>query len=94
VLITHGGHDGGLFTGILARYLALTAADPAVDVGTAAAARRLVSATADGFWSGRAASASGTRFPVAATEPAADGRLELSTQLQAWMTLEAAAALG
>ena len=95
VLITHGGHDGGLFTGILARYLALTAADPAVDPHTAETARRLVAATADGFWTGRAPAAEGARFPVDATETAlAGGRLELSTQLQAWMTLEAAAALG
>ena len=95
VLVTHGGHDGGLFTGILARYLALTAADPGVDVDTAARASRLVGATADGFWAGRAASSAGSRFPVGATEAATvDGRLELSTQLQAWMTLEAAAALG
>ena len=95
VLVTHGGHDGGLFTGILARYLALTAADPGVDADTAARARRLVGATADGFWAGRAASSAGSRFPVGATEAATvDGRLELSTQLQAWMTLEAAAALG
>jgi predicted alpha-1,6-mannanase (GH76 family) len=94
VLVTHGGHDGGLFTGILARYLALTAADPAVDTATAATARRLVAATADGFWSGRVGSSEGTRFPADAAAPAADARLELSTQLQAWMTLEAAAALG
>ena len=59
----------GLFTGILARYLALMAADPGVDVDTAARARRLVGATADGFWAGRAASSAGSRFPVGATEP-------------------------
>ncbi len=94
VLVTHGGNDGGLFTGILVRYLALTATDPAVDTGTAATARRLVAATADGFWSGRSAAPAGTRFPADATEPVAGGRLELSTQLQAWMTLEAAATLG
>lgn len=93
-LVTHGGHDGGLFTGILARYLALCAADPATDPLTAKTARRLVSATADGFWAGRSSATSGTRFPSDATGPAPDGRLELSTQLQAWMTLEAAAALG
>ncbi len=95
VLITHGGHDGGLFTGILVRYLTLTAADPAVDADTAATARRLVAATAEGFWSGRAGPAGASRFSADANEAAAaDGRLELSTQLQAWMTLEAAAALG
>ena len=94
-LVTHGGHDGGLFTGILARYLALAATDPAVDPDTADAARRLVTATAEGFWAGRASSAGAARFPVDAVEPApSGGRLELSTQLQAWMTLEAAAACG
>jgi predicted alpha-1,6-mannanase (GH76 family) len=93
VLVTHGGHDGGLFTGILARYLALAAGDPGTDADAAVTARRLVTATADGFWSGRVASLSGSRFPVDATERATAGRLELSTQLQAWMTLEAAAAI-
>jgi len=94
VLVTHRGHDGGLFTGILARYLALCATDPATDPGTATTARRLVSATADGFWAGRSGTAGYTRFPTDATASASDERLELSTQLQAWMTLEAAAALG
>jgi predicted alpha-1,6-mannanase (GH76 family) len=94
-LLTHGGHDGGLFTGILARYLTLAAADPATDVATAATARRLVTATADAFWRGRAETRDATRFPIEVVEPAApSGRLELSTQLQAWMTLEAAATLG
>jgi predicted alpha-1,6-mannanase (GH76 family) len=84
-----------LFTGILARYLALAATDPAVDAETAATARLLVTATAEAFWAGRAASAEATRFPVDAVDPAPrEGGLELSTQLQAWMTLEAAAACG
>ena len=91
-------HDAELASALyqrLARYLALTAADPGVDADTVARARRLVGATADGFWAGRAASSAGSRVPVGATEAATvDGRLELSTQLQAWMTLEAAAALG
>jgi predicted alpha-1,6-mannanase (GH76 family) len=95
VLRTHGGHDGGLFTGILARYLALCATDPTTDPTTVSTARRLVSATASGFWAGRSASPPVTRFPTDATLTAApEGRLELSTQLQAWMTLEAAATLG
>src|SRR4029077_4127047 len=77
VLVTHGGHDGGLFTGILARYLALTAADPAVDPHTAGTARRLFAPPADGFWTARAPAAEGARFPVDATETAlAGGRLE------------------
>jgi predicted alpha-1,6-mannanase (GH76 family) len=93
VLVTHGGHDGGLFTGILARYLALCAADPASDPQATATARRLVSATADGLWGGRSGAAGRTRFPTDAIGSASDQRLELSTQLQAWMTLEAAAAI-
>jgi predicted alpha-1,6-mannanase (GH76 family) len=94
-LVAHGGHDGGLFTGILARYLALAATDPATDGPTAATARRLVTSTGEGFWAGRAPSSGGTRFPTDPTQTAhPEGRLELSTQLQAWMTLEAAAALG
>ena len=93
-LVTHGGHDGGLFTGILARYLALAAGDPATDAATASTARELVVRTADAFWRGRAETPAGTRFPTDVIEPAAaTGRLELSTQLQAWMTLEAAATL-
>ena len=45
--------------------------------------------------SGRAETPAGTRFPTDVLEPAApEGRLERSTQLQAWMTLEAAATLG
>lgn len=93
-LVTHGGHDGGLFTGILARYLALCAGDPGTDPVTASTARRLVSATAEGFWAGRSGVAGQTRFPSHATDSASMGGLELSTQLQAWMTLEAQAALG
>lgn len=94
-LLTHGGHDGGLFTGILARYLALAAGDPVTDPSTAQTARRLVAATAEGFWAGRAPRSGGTRFPTHPTgRAAADDGLELSTQLQAWMTLEAAAVLG
>jgi predicted alpha-1,6-mannanase (GH76 family) len=94
-LVTHGGHDGGLFTGILARYLALAAGDPAVNAAAREAARRLVLDTADGFWAGRAPAPARTTFPTDPTQRAsAHDRLELSTQLQAWMTLEAAAALG
>ena len=94
VLVTHGGHDGGLFTGILTRYLALCAGDPATEAPTSTTARRLVSATADGFWAGRSGPTGEIRFATDATESASDGRIELSTQLQAWMTLEAVAALG
>ncbi len=58
VLGGHGGGDGGLFTGILARYLALVATRLPGDDAEAARARataaRLVSLTADAAWAHRA----------------------------------------
>jgi predicted alpha-1,6-mannanase (GH76 family) len=100
VLRTHGGGDGGLFTGILVRYLALAAAPPSgLPDPTRAVARRLVVDTAEALWRGRGSLAvAGRRDPtVFPLEP--DGRapappLELSPQLQAWTVLEAAATLG
>ncbi|MCU1519307.1 MAG: putative glycosyl hydrolase [Pseudarthrobacter sp.] len=108
VLRCDGTGDGGLFTGILARYLALAAADARLPEAARATAARLVTDTAEAFWDGRRT--------VSATEPLArqQGNLvfsvlpesqaaatcppgaavELSTQLQAWMVLEAAAAIG
>ncbi|MFF2314744.1 glycoside hydrolase family 76 protein [Arthrobacter sp. NPDC058097] len=109
VLRCDGTGDGGLFTGILTRYLALAANDQRLpgDVRTTAAG--LVTGTADALWAGRR--------PIAAGEPLArHGRagylvfssepkrpagetyprgaaVELSTQLQAWTALEAAASL-
>ncbi|KAA9395424.1 glycosidase [Kocuria coralli] len=53
VLRTHGAGDAGLFTGILARYLALAARSEALDSETRQAARRLVVDTADALWEGR-----------------------------------------
>ncbi|MFM6849582.1 MAG: glycoside hydrolase family 76 protein [Terrabacter sp.] len=99
VLRTHGGGDGGLFTGILVRYLALAAAPRS---GLAdeprATARRLVLDTADALWRGRSAvSVAGRRdptvFPLEPGGPAPSPPLELSPQLQAWTVLEAAATL-
>jgi len=110
-LRTHGGHDGGLFTGILVRHLALAARAPALDTQARQSARSLVLATADALWDGRASRRlPGGRRPsgmpptpvlVFSPDPAVPAResqpdgipLELSTQLQAWMTLEAAATL-
>ena len=99
VLRTHGGGDGGLFTGILVRYLALAAAPRSgLDDDTREKARQLVHDTADALWRGR------TSLPVVSrrdpsvfsTEPggrAPEPPLELSPQLQAWTALEAAATL-
>ncbi|ROZ65694.1 glycosidase [Kocuria soli] len=53
VLRTHGSGDAGLFTGILARYLAEAAESPALDENTRRTARRLVLDTADALWEGR-----------------------------------------
>ena len=54
VLRTHGGGDGGLFTGILVRYLALAAtAGPGLDARGARDAGRLVPDTAEALWRGR-----------------------------------------
>lgn len=107
VLRSEGTGDGGLFTGVLVRYLALAAVDERLSPETRAEAALLVTDTAEAFWEGRRL--------VAAQEPLArkDARLvfsarpelparrtypagsvvELSTQLQAWMVLEAAASI-
>jgi predicted alpha-1,6-mannanase (GH76 family) len=107
VLRCDGTGDGGLFTGILCRYLALAAVDPRLPENVRATAGRLVLDTADAFWAGRR--------HITAAEPLGAHRekllfsvhpqtsasmsyppgtaVELSTQLQAWMVLEAAATL-
>ncbi|MEO6999433.1 MAG: glycoside hydrolase family 76 protein, partial [Terracoccus sp.] len=102
-LITHGGDDGGLFTGILVRYLALAAGEPSLDDGARSMARRLVLDTAECFWFGRdertlADGRWASVFSPDAARPAAEAQptgqvIELSTQVQAWMALEAAATL-
>jgi predicted alpha-1,6-mannanase (GH76 family) len=109
ILRCDGTGDGGLFTGILARYLALAACDGRLPEATRATAARLVADTAERLWSGRRSVAPGE----ALTRHGGPGRLvfsydpqraasvtyppgaavELSTQLQAWMVLEAAAAV-
>lgn len=84
VLPLGSGGDGGLFTGILARYLAQAAS---ADIGetAAATARALLGATADRIWADRlAVDRSMLVFP-----PRQDGPVSLSSQLQAWMVLEA-----
>ena len=96
VLRTHGGGDGGLFTGILVRYLALAATGAGLADEARGTARRLVLDTADALWRGRRSlPLSGRRDPsVFPTEPGGPSPappLELSPQLQAWTVLEAAA---
>ncbi|MDT0170668.1 glycoside hydrolase family 76 protein [Pseudarthrobacter sp. BRE9] len=107
VLRCEGPGDGGLFTGILCRYLALAATDPRLPQATRGTAARLVTDTAEAFWSGRRSVepkegqsklAGKSVFSLHAAQPAAStyppgAAVELSTQLQAWMTLEAAAAV-
>jgi predicted alpha-1,6-mannanase (GH76 family) len=107
VLRCEGHGDGGLFTGILVRYLALAAADRRLPAPTRATATALVLDTAEAFWEGRrilpaadplARAGRGLVFSALPELPAGDSypagaAVELSTQLQAWMVLEAAAAM-
>jgi len=88
------GGDGGLFNGILARYLA----DAAVRMPALPHARDLVLASAESVWEHRAATPHGPAFahdwrrPARVPGPdAPEG--DLSVQLSAWMLLEAAARL-
>ncbi len=94
VLRGHGGGDGGLFTGILARYLAL--ATTAVPAGPTAV--RLVLDSAEAAWANRSIADGGLVFgpqwTVAALPPGPGlAERDLSVQLSGWMLLEAAAAL-
>jgi predicted alpha-1,6-mannanase (GH76 family) len=107
VLRCDGTGDGGLFTGILARYLALAAADGRLPARTRATAGALVTETAEAFWDGRRKVApeeplarNGARLvfsvlpeSLASRTYPAGAAVELSTQLQAWMVLEAAASV-
>lgn len=98
VLRGHEGGDGGLFTGILARYLADAALRlPEAEGETAA---RLVHDAAEALWDNRAAVPGGAlfgpEFAVSAAVPrrtASSPERDLSVQLSGWMTLEAAARL-
>ncbi|SFP78583.1 Predicted alpha-1,6-mannanase, GH76 family [Amycolatopsis arida] len=98
VLRGQDGGDGGLFAGILARYLAL--AVPRLPDPAAATARELVLGSAEACWSGATDAPGGPLFgaewaepapslPAVATDPARD----LSVQVGAWMLLEAAATM-
>lgn len=93
-LITHGSGDGGLFTGILTRYLELAARDARLPSSARRQASALVSATAEALWQGRQVrrwrGRPVTVFPGDTGDAPVPHRVELSTQLQAWMALEAA----
>jgi predicted alpha-1,6-mannanase (GH76 family) len=109
ILRCDGTGDGGLFTGILTRYLALAANDQRLPQDVRATAAGLVTGTAGALWAGRRLIAAGEPLarhgragePAFSSEPrrpASDtyppgAAVELSTQLQAWMALEAAASV-
>ncbi|WP_090046020.1 glycoside hydrolase family 76 protein [Lentzea fradiae] len=98
VIRGQGGGDGGLFGGILARYLAQAAlVIPELDPGRAATAelaRELVVRSAEAAWLNRTMAVSGPLFGPEWSLPAKEeeGR-DLSVQLGGWMCLEAAALL-
>ena len=102
VLRGRGGGDGGLFAGILARYLAL-AAVRLREYGSAAGdtAARIVVASAEAAWRNRALARGGPVFGPEWSQPAQVPRSsghrrverDLSVQLSGWMVLEAAAML-
>lgn len=101
ILRTHGDGDGGLFTGILARYLAVAARDARLAPHARFRAAALVRATAQALWDGsdvRRLDGPARVFSPAPGVPAVESlppgaRLELTPQLQAWTILEAAAQL-
>jgi predicted alpha-1,6-mannanase (GH76 family) len=107
ILRCEGNGDGGLFTGILVRYLAMAAVDGRLGAETRKTAAALVHGTAEAFWAGRRVLAAddplarrGSRLIFSALPELPAHRsyppgspVELSTQLQAWMVLEAAAAV-
>ncbi|MGY3318547.1 glycoside hydrolase family 76 protein [Arthrobacter sp. TE12232] len=107
VLRCEGTGDGGLFTGILVRYLALAALNEGLPAETRATAATLVNDTAQALWEGRRilpahdrlarggshlVFSNRTELPARRSYPEG-AAVELSTQLQAWMILEAAASI-
>ncbi|MGH3435043.1 MAG: glycoside hydrolase family 76 protein [Sciscionella sp.] len=91
VIRGQGGGDGGLFAGILVRYLAQAALGLA-DQHAVATAAGLVYAAADAAWENRQITGSGPVFGEQWCAPEEQAR-DLSVQLSAWMALEAAALL-
>jgi len=95
VLRCHGDGDGGLFTGILVRYLALAATGlPAGEEVTRSLAAGLVVTSAEAAWRHRSIAVGGplfgTEWSVPCASPPAASR-DLSVQLSGWMLCEAAA---
>jgi predicted alpha-1,6-mannanase (GH76 family) len=108
ILTLGGTGDGGLFTGILCRYLAQVAVDPRLPESVRTRAGALVTTTASTVWKGRGERWAHTGiikkpervliFPKSAGASAEEDYpgqnvIELSTQLQAWMIFEAAASI-
>jgi predicted alpha-1,6-mannanase (GH76 family) len=99
VIRGRGGGDGGLFAGILVRYLAQAALR--LDSPAASLARKLVFGSAEAAWRNRALVRAGPLFgpewsrPARVPRTAAHRRVErdLSVQVSGWMVLEAAALL-
>lgn len=97
VIIGAGAGDGGLFAGILARYLALVAVE--LDGSQHRAqhargrARDLVMTSADAAWSGATVGPNGPRFSADWSSAPTGEADDLSVQLSGWMVLEAAALL-
>ncbi len=98
VLRGQGGGDGGLFSGILARYLTLAAGALPANVSAGKTAARLVLDSAEAAWRNRGVADGGPVFGPEWTVPARSpgpglAERDLSVQLSGWMLLEAAAEL-
>ncbi len=90
----HGTGDGGLFTGILIRYLTLAATRTDLPGRSRRLAAAMVLDTAEQLWAGRRPDlypvfSSDINLPAAVSHPPG-APVELSTQLQAWVSFECA----